>query len=189
MPPETLPRAPSTINSRGKRRRGPVPNRWGRRWRKYNPSLARLIAEALSAHRREQRVIKNRLRQQTPESAEYRRQYRLRHLEKEREKTRRWKVENRARCRHHDGKREAAKRGSAATNDPAIVAFYEEVRTAPRMKCYLCGRDTKPGERHVDHVVPLNRGGPHVRSNLACACIPCNLSKRDKLPAELGLLI
>jgi 5-methylcytosine-specific restriction endonuclease McrA len=37
---------------------------------------------------------------------------------------------------------------------------------------------------HVDHVVPLVRGGSDDPSNLVIACVPCNLSKGDKLPHE-----
>jgi 5-methylcytosine-specific restriction endonuclease McrA len=161
-------------------------------WRESHPDLAALIDAEIEAARqwlRARRAAKDRERRQSPGYRQYMQDYRLQNLEREREKTRRWKGGNRSRCNHHNAKREAAKRGSGAENDPAIVAFYEEVRTAPRMKCYLCGRQTKPGERHVDHVVPLNRGGPHVRSNLACACIPCNLGKRDKLPSEMGILL
>jgi 5-methylcytosine-specific restriction endonuclease McrA len=36
-------------------------------------------------------------------------------------------------------------------------------------------------ECHVDHVVPLARGGTHTRDNLATACPSCNISKGTKL--------
>ena len=37
---------------------------------------------------------------------------------------------------------------------------------------------------HVDHIVPLSRGGEHAISNLAIACPTCNLSKNNKLVEE-----
>ncbi len=50
-------------------------------------------------------------------------------------------------------------------------------------KCYYChikmGRDY-----HVDHVIPLSRGGSNDPSNLVLACPHCNLSKNSKLPHE-----
>ena len=37
---------------------------------------------------------------------------------------------------------------------------------------------------HVDHVVPLSRGGSNGPENLALACARCNTSKGDKLLSE-----
>jgi 5-methylcytosine-specific restriction endonuclease McrA len=54
---------------------------------------------------------------------------------------------------------------------------------AQRGKCYYCS--AKVGENyHVDHVVPLTRGGSNDPSNLVIACPSCNQSKNNKLPHE-----
>jgi 5-methylcytosine-specific restriction endonuclease McrA len=37
---------------------------------------------------------------------------------------------------------------------------------------------------HMDHVIPLSRGGEDVILNVVPACAPCNLSKGNKLPLE-----
>lgn len=45
--------------------------------------------------------------------------------------------------------------------------------------CWLCG---KPGATSVDHVIPLNKGGPELDpANLRPAHISCNTSRKDKL--------
>lgn len=50
-------------------------------------------------------------------------------------------------------------------------------------KCYYCG--VKVGDTyHVDHVVPLSRGGSNGPENLVIACPTCNMSKHNKLPHE-----
>lgn len=49
--------------------------------------------------------------------------------------------------------------------------------------CFYCG-DTCPDDFHVDHFVPLSKGGPHVLTNLRIACAPCNLSKSARDPME-----
>jgi 5-methylcytosine-specific restriction endonuclease McrA len=50
-------------------------------------------------------------------------------------------------------------------------------------KCYYCGE--KVGKKyHVDHVVPLSRGGSHSPDNIVIACPTCNLRKNNKLPHE-----
>lgn len=47
-----------------------------------------------------------------------------------------------------------------------------------RDPCLYCG---DPAE-HVDHFIPLARGGTHTLDNLVPACAACNLSKGAKLP-------
>lgn len=37
---------------------------------------------------------------------------------------------------------------------------------------------------HVDHIVPLSRGGHHKLNNLAISCPTCNMRKGAKLPCE-----
>jgi hypothetical protein len=48
--------------------------------------------------------------------------------------------------------------------------------------CRYCGRYTPDG--HVDHIIPLSRGGNDDLDNLAWACPDCNGSKGDKTLAE-----
>ena len=48
-------------------------------------------------------------------------------------------------------------------------------------KCVLCGRNTSDGVKlHIDHIVPVSKGGKTVKSNLRTLCEDCNLGKRDK---------
>lgn len=56
-----------------------------------------------------------------------------------------------------------------------------EIRTKP---CIYCGSNK---DVHVDHVVPLIRGGSHSIGNLAPACKKCNLQKGKKLVSEWKL--
>lgn len=66
----------------------------------------------------------------------------------------------------------------------AIREIYRRAREDPDVRCYICGRKIPMGHRHVDHIIPLSRGGRHEPSNLAIACDKCNLSKGDKLLDE-----
>jgi 5-methylcytosine-specific restriction endonuclease McrA len=44
--------------------------------------------------------------------------------------------------------------------------------------CPYCGvqLDTQP---HLDHILPVQRGGPSIPWNMVYVCIPCNRAKRD----------
>lgn len=49
--------------------------------------------------------------------------------------------------------------------------------------CFYCGSDCA-GDFHVDHFVPLAKGGAHVLTNLRIACAPCNLRKSARDPLD-----
>lgn len=51
--------------------------------------------------------------------------------------------------------------------------------------CYWCGLDCKDNY-HVDHYVPLAKGGKHITSNLVIACAKCNLTKNAKDPYDFA---
>jgi 5-methylcytosine-specific restriction endonuclease McrA len=78
---------------------------------------------------------------------------------------------------------------SVSRNTKSVARIYELAHSTSRVKCYLCGKAISNGERHVDHIVPLAKGGEHSARNLAIACAKCNLSKNAKMPAEVGLLL
>lgn len=49
--------------------------------------------------------------------------------------------------------------------------------------CWWCGEPVGDNY-HVDHRIPLSRGGSNAVENLCIACVDCNQSKYDKLPWE-----
>jgi 5-methylcytosine-specific restriction endonuclease McrA len=55
-------------------------------------------------------------------------------------------------------------------------------------RCHLCRRRVKPDRFHVDHLIPLARGGSHVPENVAIAHPLCNMRKSAKLvPVQVPL--
>lgn len=43
--------------------------------------------------------------------------------------------------------------------------------------CYWCGVKVRFSECHLDHIVPLVKGGRHASDNLCVSCPKCNLTK------------
>lgn len=84
----------------------------------------------------------------------------------------------RVRARRSKAKRRAIQAGAA------IGPVDLEAVRASRPDCYLCGR-LLAGDVHLDHIVPLARGGAHSNENLAPTHDVCNLRKGDRLLAEL----
>lgn len=46
-------------------------------------------------------------------------------------------------------------------------------------KCKYCGATNDASQLHVDHVIPVSRGGSNDPLNLVTACILCNSGKSD----------
>lgn len=50
--------------------------------------------------------------------------------------------------------------------------------------CGYCNCDLDQFGKHLDHILPLSRGGRHTLSNVHWICPRCNLSKNDKTEEE-----
>ena len=77
----------------------------------------------------------------------------------------------------------------------AEIVRRKDVYERDKYICHICGRKTDPedykrdyqgtylaGPRHpsLDHIIPISKGGPHIKENLACACMECNSRKSDR---------
>jgi 5-methylcytosine-specific restriction endonuclease McrA len=72
------------------------------------------------------------------------------------------------------------KRSASGTHTIADIRHQYRVQKG---FCYYC--KCALGEiYHVDHVIPLSRGGSNDPSNLVISCPTCNTSKGAKLPSE-----
>lgn len=50
--------------------------------------------------------------------------------------------------------------------------------------CVYCKTDLSASGYHVDHIVPLAKGGGNGKDNIQCLCARCNQRKSDKMPDE-----
>ncbi len=53
--------------------------------------------------------------------------------------------------------------------------------------CQYCGRRFDRRHLTIDHVVPRDRGGETIWTNVVSCCVPCNSRKRNRLPEEAGM--
>lgn len=110
---------------------------------------------------------------------EYDRAYRQANAERCNERRAKWFEQNKAKrlaiSANYKHRRRAKELGGVST--AALAAW-----TAQQKKvCYWCGARCAKGF-HVDHYVPLARGGKHEVSNLVIACRTCNVRKNAKDP-------
>ena len=124
---------------------------------------------------------------------EYFKKYRTEHPEAGRAANARWSRAHPDKRREQLAKRKARKLSALVEMTPeqraAMARVYAAAANEKRVRCYLCGKWIPMGKRHVDHIVPLSKGGKHMASNLAVACAFCNVSKNAKMPAEVGVLV
>ncbi|MET4780820.1 HNH endonuclease signature motif containing protein [Glaciihabitans sp. UYNi722] len=75
---------------------------------------------------------------------------------------------------------EATRRARRAGNGTFKIANKDARRLANAHECSSCGAlFTEANPKHIDHVVPLARGGVHGIGNLRALCSRCNTSKKD----------
>jgi len=91
-----------------------------------------------------------------------------------------WKRENRGRLAELEARRRARQRGNEWEPIDRDAIYQRDGGI-----CYLCTEPVDPTNWHMDHVVPLSKGGPHLATNVAVTHPFCNLSKHDREPREV----
>jgi hypothetical protein len=106
--------------------------------------------------------------------------------EKTRENMRAWKESNPERVRADHSKDKAVRRGAALCDHAGCltVGATQLAWMVNEHACYLCGTPVWQGVNlHMDHLLPVARGGIHCADNLRPACGPCNMRKGTKVVA------
>lgn len=98
--------------------------------------------------------------------------------EKHRARSKAWRDANKESVRAHSSAYRAKKQASGGAHSADDVAWLIEQQKG---RCALCGKRLV-GAYHVDHVMPLSKGGTDDRGNLQIVHPVCNLRKAAKLP-------
>lgn len=91
------------------------------------------------------------------------------------QKNREWRKKNPEKHNAKEARRRAQRRGNGV-----FVILDRELRQLMQRPCFYCGKESQ----HMDHVIPISRGGRHSIGNLVPSCAKCNLSKNDKFLVE-----
>lgn len=127
------------------------------------------------------------------------RAYRAQHVEEARERSLNYNKAHRADKREYDRiyreshneqrkanhhTRRARKKGNGGTLTAADITMQIRSQTDKKgqLHCWWCGE--KLNKWHVDHVIPLARGGSNAPENIVISCPTCNMTRKDKLPHE-----
>jgi HNH endonuclease len=78
---------------------------------------------------------------------------------------------------------EARSRRRALTTGANVIGYVNRQAIIARdnSTCHICGQHVETSDIHLDHVIPLARGGEHSADNLRVSHSTCNLSKGARL--------
>ena len=94
-----------------------------------------------------------------------------------------WRSAHPDRVRDRKAIRRARERGA-----PVVERIYRaRVWERDGGRCHICGRKADPRSWHLDHIIPLSRGGEHSYRNVAVSHPTCNLRRGTSGPAQLRL--
>ncbi len=72
-------------------------------------------------------------------------------------------------------------RATAKTRKPINKKVRFDVFRRDNFTCQYCGVSAPKIVLHLDHVLPISKGGDNSAANLITACLDCNLGKSDTL--------
>lgn len=116
--------------------------------------------------------------------------YRTRNPEKVKRCRDEWKKKNPEIIKIQSHTRRARKKANGGKLSPGISL---KLLSLQRGKCAICKKSLKKSGFHLDHIIPLSRGGANVDQNIQLTCPSCNIKKGGKDPIQfmqsLGYLL
>jgi 5-methylcytosine-specific restriction endonuclease McrA len=108
-------------------------------------------------------------------------EWRARNVDHVREKSREAYARNKEAYKARARNRKARKKNAEGHHTSADI---ERIRLAQRNKCAICKEVLVKATTHVDHILPLSKGGSNWPKNLQLLCKSCNLKKWSCDPIE-----
>jgi 5-methylcytosine-specific restriction endonuclease McrA len=107
--------------------------------------------------------------------------WRLKNLDSVRSYLSNWREKNQELCQSYHQIRRGRILGNGGKPS---VGISKKLRSLQKGKCACCKTELKKTKEHLDHIVPLARGGTSNDENLQLLCAKCNLEKKARCPIE-----
>ena len=109
------------------------------------------------------------------------------YIPKEIKKNKHWKYRQRhpEKIKLSRQRNKAMRRNKGELSIKTIQQVYEDnIKQYGTLTCIYCLKPIEFRQDHLEHKIPLSRGGSNEYDNLAIACYKCNLSKSNKTEEE-----
>lgn len=161
-------------------------------WRKANPEKHRAqVAAWNKAHPEECRARNAAFDKAHPEKGRARKAaWRKANPDKDRACKAAWCKANQELRRIYEHNRRVRK---TANGGKLSKGISEKLLLRQKEKCAICKKSVKKYGHHLDHIVPISKGGKNIDANIQLLCPACNHKKSAKDPIQfmqsLGYLL
>lgn len=156
----------------------------GARWRENNPEKVQEINKRSYEKHKGERRTKARAKYAEDPSYDKGRAiiYREKNRDKVAEQSMEWRRSNPEKVRVYDRNKKLKRKGAEGSHTPEDV---QKLRKYQGYKCAEC-KSSIADSYHVDHIMPLSKGGTNYVSNLQILCPACNMEKHAADPFEFA---
>jgi 5-methylcytosine-specific restriction endonuclease McrA len=145
---------------------------------KANPEIFR--AQKRKSWMKKPEVYRERCRQYHAASADKRRAHRDKHRDRYQADWRRYWARDKARASRRLYRSKTRRRAAEQSIQWESIDRVE-IYNRDGGLCRYCGLAVTEKGWHMDHIVPVAKGGPHIKSNVCVSCPGCNLKKSTKV--------
>lgn len=98
-----------------------------------------------------------------------------------------WRKNNPEKLRALGSKRQARRRG-AEIGDRHVDSIIKELRSKDSFTCYYCQNKFIISKMHIDHIIPIVKGGRHSSDNICSSCSTCNCRKNKNNVGDIKFI-
>jgi 5-methylcytosine-specific restriction endonuclease McrA len=168
------------------------------KWQKNNPEKVKTIQKRHGENNHDRILLRNRGRyNDNPERARaYSTKWRKNNKTKVRKTLKTWRSNNKKQIKEysiewrrlHPGatkKHDHAKRAKRRScNGELSLDISTRLLAFQKNRCAICRTSLKKTGYHLDHIIPLARGGKNTDGNIQVTCPKCNMEKHAKDPIQ-----
>lgn len=153
-------------------------------WRSEDPERNAKQNARRAANRERHRALARASHARNREAANARsKAWRAKNPQRVKDNAKAWRASNPDEVRTAARNRKARLKRADGSHTSADV---QQILNSQRFRCAECSADLRKHAFHVDHIVPLVRGGSNGRRNLQILCRLCNQQKHASDPIEFA---
>jgi len=152
-------------------------------WRKNHPEEIRVAHVAWKkAHPEKVRAAIAKWQKTHPKKVQIRNTaWRNANPEKAKAASATWRKANPDKAQIIQHNKRARKKANGGKLSPGIIS---KLLSRQKTRCAICRTSLKKTGHHLDHIIPLTRGGKNIDSNIQLTCPTCNMQKNARDPIE-----